>query len=355
MRSPLLCPALSSQQPSSARMRSNCGDAFPERWKRALLASLLTLATFGAAFPCPSLAASASKPTAAQQQKAHQKAQAAKAHQKAHAKKAAAYKAHAKKAAAYKAHAKKAAAYKAHAKKAAAYKAHAKKAAAYKAHAKKAAARQNHVARARLSASQTRLVAFSTVFNPKKAKRTLNMRLAIRAINGKVIPSGGVFSLNGAVGERTQARGYRTAIIFKNRKKVFDLGGGVSQVTGALFNAAVLAGLPIVQYRTHTRPVHYLPIGRDATVSWGHFDMKFRNNTSAPLRIRYTIRGDRITASLFGKKTPGQKVSLAVRQQKVGPNHIQAQLYRTFRRNGRVVKKELVGRSDYNWKDETPD
>jgi vancomycin resistance protein YoaR len=48
--------------------------------------------------------------------------------------------------------------------------------------------------------------------------------------------------------------------------------------------------------------VAYIPIGRDATVSWGSFDMQFKNNTPAPVYVSYKISGNRATATLFGRR-----------------------------------------------------
>jgi vancomycin resistance protein YoaR len=207
------------------------------------------------------------------------------------------------------------------------------------------------VTRQTLKGITGKLTSFSTSFNPANLKRTQNMKLAIHAIDDTVIAPGATFSLNKTVGERTQARGYRTAIIFQNGYKVPGIGAGVSQVTGTLFNAALLAGLPIIEYRTHSRPVAYLPLGRDATVAWGSFDMKWKNNTHAPIYIDYQISGDRITATLFGRRTPGQDVRLRVLARNLGPRQKAAQLFRTIRRGSKIVKKERIGISRYNWKE----
>jgi vancomycin resistance protein YoaR len=200
-----------------------------------------------------------------------------------------------------------------------------------------------------------RLASFGSDFNPAKVKRTLNMRLAIRSIHGHFVAPGKLFSLNDTVGARTQARGYRTAIVFENGRKSPGIGGGVSQVTGTLFNAALVAGLPIVTYQTHSRPVAYLPLGRDATVSWGDFDMKWKNNTSAPIYISYQMAGSHISATLYGHVTPHQNVRVKVVSHKFGARRIKAQLWRVIRRNGKVVSKQKVGGSDYNWKADNPD
>ena len=198
------------------------------------------------------------------------------------------------------------------------------------------------------------LQTFSTSLNPGKKGRTTNVRVASRAIDGTILKAGATFSLNDTVGQRTPQRGYKKAIIFANQQLSTQYGGGVSQVTGTLFNAALEAGLPIVTYRVHTRPVDYLPLGRDATVSWGNFDMKFKNNTGAPIFISYSLDGSELTARLFGKKT-GNRVKIKVTSQHKGPREIRAQLYRTITRNGKVIAKERVGRSHYDWKKDDSD
>ena len=198
------------------------------------------------------------------------------------------------------------------------------------------------------------LETYTTHLDPGEKGRTTNVRVATKAIDGTVLKAGETFSLNDTVGQRTPQRGYKKAIIFANRQLETDYGGGVSQVTGTLFNAALEAGLPIVTYRVHTRPVSYISLGRDATVSWGNFDMKFKNNTSAPIYISYKLKGGRYTARLFGHKT-GNQVKISVTSQRIGEREIHAQLYRTIRRDGKVITKQRVGRSIYKWeKDENP-
>lgn len=211
------------------------------------------------------------------------------------------------------------------------------------------------VTKARLKGINAILATYSTDLNPSKKGRTTNVRVASKSIDGTVLKPDETFSLNDVVGERTPQRGYKKAIIFANRQLKTDYGGGVSQVTGTLFNAALEAGLPILTYRVHTRPVDYITLGRDATVSWGNFDMKFKNNTGAPIYVSYNLKGSELTARLFGHKTDN-RVKISVRSQRVGEREINAQLYRTIRRNGKVITKQRVGRSKYKWeKDENPD
>ena len=211
------------------------------------------------------------------------------------------------------------------------------------------------VTRADLKGIDAVLSTYTTRFNPGKIGRTENIRVALESLDGKVIPDGKTFSLNNAVGERTAARGYKEAIIFEYGKEKKGLGGGVSQITGTLFNAALEAGLPIVTYRTHSRPVAYISLGRDATVAWGGFDNKWKNDTGAPIYISYQIKGrTRLRATLFGKET-GRTTKIRVTSKRNGPRDIRANLYRVIYKDGKVVKSGKVGSSHYNWKADDAD
>lgn len=181
-------------------------------------------------------------------------------------------------------------------------------------------------------------------------KRNHNISVASAAIDGTLLSPGEVFSLNGVVGKRTQARGYRTATVFVDAEKVPGIGGGVSQVTGTLFNAAALAGLAITEVHPHSRPVSYLPLGRDATVAYGEKDLKFVNTTGAPVYVACSLQGTTLTATLFGATAAGRTVRLQPNVQRREPGHITAQLYRTIRQNGRVVDKARLFAHTYRWK-----
>ncbi|MDO5547559.1 MAG: VanW family protein [Eubacteriales bacterium] len=130
------------------------------------------------------------------------------------------------------------------------------------------------------------LASYTTQFAASNTNRSTNLRIAIKAINGKVVQPGKTFSLNSATGRRTAAKGYKKAIIFVNGKQVYDLAGGVCQVSSTLFNAALLSNMTIVQRHNHSASVTYVPKGRDAAVAYdAGKDFKFKNNLSVPVKI----------------------------------------------------------------------
>jgi vancomycin resistance protein YoaR len=185
------------------------------------------------------------------------------------------------------------------------------------------------------------------------AKRNKNIQLAMNNVDGTLLSPGETFSLNRMLGKLTQSRGYRTAPVFIGAETVPGIGGGVSQVTGTLFNAVALAGLKIVEVNPHSRPVSYIAVGRDATFSYGTKDLRFTNQTGAPVYIAYSFHERQLRATLFGRKKPGQNVMLRPHVQRLGPGRINAQLYRIVRQNGKVVAKEKLFAHAYRWNPRT--
>ena len=181
------------------------------------------------------------------------------------------------------------------------------------------------------------------------SNRNTNVNIGVKAINGTLLSPGETFSLNETVGKRTEAAGFKTAHVFVDSKIVDGIGGGVSQVTGTLFNAAARAGLQILEVHPHSRPVAYIPVGYDATVAFGAKDLRFKNNTKNPVYIGYYFQNRDLTATIWGTKTPDTKYTLKANVQRKGPGKIDAQLYRTTKQGGKVVNKEKLFGHAYRW------
>ena len=125
---------------------------------------------------------------------------------------------------------------------------------------------------------------FSTTFY-SPAGRTENIKVACKYIDGTVLRPGEVFSFNEIVGQRTPQRGFKLATVYRGEETAQGYGGGVCQVSTTIFNAALYGNLQIVERYQHTMTVHYVPYGRDAAISWGSADFKFRNSTKSDMKI----------------------------------------------------------------------
>ncbi len=149
------------------------------------------------------------------------------------------------------------------------------------------------------------------------SNRNTNVRLAAEAVNGTVLQVGEEFSFNDFVGERTEAKGYKSAGAYSNGEVVEEIGGGVCQISSTLYNAVLKAGLKTTVRRSHTFEPSYVTPGTDATVSWGGPDYKFVNNSSAAIGIRASYADRTVTVSIYAIPVLEEGVTYSLESKKV--------------------------------------
>ena len=216
------------------------------------------------------------------------------------------------------------------------------------------------------------LATYSSKYNSGNVNRTTNIILASKKINGIVIMPGETFSYNSTVGKRTAAAGFKSAAVYMGGEVTTGIGGGICQVSSTLYNSVLLSNLEIVERYNHGFNPGYVPAGRDATVSWGGPDFKFKNNRNYPIKIYCTNSGGRLTVTIYGLKEENEyeveiesyitgyiqyktitkdDPTLNKGETKViesGSNGCKAVAYRILKRNGEVVSKTLLSKDTYN-------
>lgn len=131
--------------------------------------------------------------------------------------------------------------------------------------------------------------------------RVENIKRAAAAIDGTILKPNGIFSLNDVLGQRTIEAGYVEAPEIADGVKRAAIGGGVSQVATAMFNAAFMAGLELDAHTPHAFYIDRYPMGREATVSWGGPELIFTNNWPAALAIFAQASDTEITIRMFSR------------------------------------------------------
>jgi vancomycin resistance protein YoaR len=215
------------------------------------------------------------------------------------------------------------------------------------------------------------LSSYSTKFNASNINRTYNVKVAAEALNHQRIKPGEIFSFNQVVGPRSEEAGYKEALIIVKNEFVPGLGGGVCQVSSTLYNAVLLADLPVVERSNHSLPVDYVPPGRDATVTYGGKNLRFSNPTEGDLLLQTKVQGNTLTIQIFGDKQFRKDVSLTHKVisfiepgvikkpnpelpegeeviEQAGTAGLRVQVYRTVKEQGKVVRNELISTDVYN-------
>lgn len=141
------------------------------------------------------------------------------------------------------------------------------------------------------------------------ANRQVNVRITTEYASNVILAPGEIYNFDKQIGPRTPERGYKLAPGIVGPGKLEDVyGGGICQVSTTLFNAAFFAGLEIVERRNHSIYIDHYPKGRDATVTAGGANLRFRNDTSHYIWIRGVSNGIKTTFTIYGT-SDGRKVS----------------------------------------------
>ncbi len=132
------------------------------------------------------------------------------------------------------------------------------------------------------------------------AGKVQNLRVATRRLNGLEVPGGSVFSFWQHIGMPTSVRGYVVGREIREGCLVPTVAGGLCQLSNALYDAALKAGLTIVERHRHSRvvPGSLAERDRDATVKWNYVDLRF--SSTSPFRIEIEITHDKLIVRLRG-------------------------------------------------------
>ena len=108
---------------------------------------------------------------------------------------------------------------------------------------------------------EVKISGYATSLKGRTASQRHNAQRAAELLDGKVIAPGEVFSFNRVVRSWAQDTGYVKAPVSYDGELIKAYGGGVCQTSTTLYNAALLAGMPIIERHPHVFAPHYVPPG----------------------------------------------------------------------------------------------
>jgi len=199
------------------------------------------------------------------------------------------------------------------------------------------------------------LARFTTSLLGSSEARLANVRLAVAALESRVLEPGEVLSFNDVVGPRTLERGYQMAPAILHEERQVQIGGGICQPASNLLVAGLLAGLSVVERWRHSSAVDYVALGHDATIAWGAKDLRLRNDLEQRVRLHFRITGAALTAEVRGEHALDLHYELVTEERESPADALLAdalpgreiELYRVHLRQGEETSRELVLRDVY--------
>jgi vancomycin resistance protein VanW len=130
-----------------------------------------------------------------------------------------------------------------------------------------------------------------------------NMRLGGSAISKVVIQPNEVLSFWKIVGDPSGKHGFHKSRNLVNGILQEDFGGGLCQVSGIVYYAALSTGLKVLERHAHSVDIYaenerFAPLGGDATVVYGYKDVRIQNTTKTPISFKISVENGQLVCEL---------------------------------------------------------
>lgn len=148
-------------------------------------------------------------------------------------------------------------------------------------------------------------VAVITKTDGSSENRNFNMERASRYLNGLVIHSGDEFAWystdtrEGIVGPASEENGYKEAPVIVDGKSTIGYGGGVCQVSTALYNCIYKIGIEPTEHHHHSLTSSYVEEGMDATVSYPNKNFVFTNTEDYTIMFEAYTDGPQVVVAAY--------------------------------------------------------
>ena len=121
------------------------------------------------------------------------------------------------------------------------------------------------------------------------AKRR-NQTVLARFLDGVVVNPGETYAVWTLAPRPSSTDGYASAAALKGGQLVQEVGGAICLLSTALYNAALLSDMQIVERWCHSidsyGEARYFELGRDAAIEYGYRDLRFKNGHGHPVVVR---------------------------------------------------------------------
>jgi vancomycin resistance protein VanW len=143
-------------------------------------------------------------------------------------------------------------------------------------------------------------------------KKIVNLKQAVKRLNGAVIMPGDVFSLWKIIGKPRYKDGYVDGMFLSNGRVMEGVGGGLCQLSNFLYWIFLHAPFETIERYHHSMDVfpdsgRVLPFGGGATILYNFIDLKVKNISDQPMQIKIWLTEKHLKGQIFSTCLTGEK------------------------------------------------
>lgn len=130
-----------------------------------------------------------------------------------------------------------------------------------------------------------------------------NIKIAIKSLNGIVIPPGKVFSFWKYIGNPSSKRGFKKGLVLSNGQLKEDIGGGLCQLSNLIAYMFACSECLFIERKHHSKDVfpdynRTVPFASGATIFFNLIDLKVKNVYPFPIKLSLRTTDTQLRGSL---------------------------------------------------------
>lgn len=134
--------------------------------------------------------------------------------------------------------------------------------------------------------------------------KIVNIKVAIKNIDGIIIKPGEIFSFWNLVGKTTKRKGYIEGMQLSRGEVKTGVGGGICQLANLLYWMALHTPLQVIERHHHSfdpfpDEKRTLPFGSGASVFYNYVDVRFYNPTDTTFQIRVWVTDKHLKGAVY--------------------------------------------------------
>lgn len=138
--------------------------------------------------------------------------------------------------------------------------------------------------------------------------KIINLKLAVKTMNGVVLHPGEVFSYWKLIGKPTKSKGYVEGMVLDHGYFSYGIGGGLCQLSNLIFWLSIHTPLTIVERHRHSYDVfpdakRTQPFGSGATCFYPHGDLMIQNDTNQDFQLMVEV-GEKMLIGAWRSSAP---------------------------------------------------
>lgn len=130
-----------------------------------------------------------------------------------------------------------------------------------------------------------------------------NIKIAIKKLDGIIIPPGKIFSFWKYVGRPSSKRGFKNGLVLSGGRLKQDIGGGLCQLSNLIAYMFACSECIFIERKHHSKDVfpdsnRTIPFASGATIFFNLIDLKIKNTYPFPIKLNLHTTDTQLRGSL---------------------------------------------------------